>query len=79
VALRLVKPCSRCPIPTIDQTQGAPDPRWPNEPTDTLGAYRADRRLDGAVTFGQNAVLLSGEGNIVALGRAVDIELHFDD
>jgi uncharacterized protein YcbX len=79
VALRLVKPCSRCPIPTIDQTQGAPDPRWPNQPTDTLGAYRADRRLDGAATFGQNAVVLAGEGNIVALGRAVEVELRFDE
>jgi uncharacterized protein len=79
VALRLVKPCARCPVPGIDQTLGAPDPRWPSEPTDTLGAYRADRRLDGAVTFGQNAVVVAGEGSVVAVGREVDVELRFED
>ena len=79
VALRIVKPCARCPIPTIDQTTGAPDPRWPNEPTDTLSAYRADRRLDGAVTFGQNAIVVAGEGRLLGVGREVEVELRFED
>ncbi len=79
VVLRLVKPCARCPIPTIDQATGAPDPRWPNEPTDTLASYRADRRLDGALTFGQNAVVVAGADRLLSIGREVDVDLRFDD
>ncbi|PMS33342.1 hypothetical protein B0G57_119106 [Trinickia symbiotica] len=79
VLLRVVKPCARCPIPTIDQATGAPDPRWPNEPTDTLAAYRADRRLDGAVTFGQNAVVVAGADSLLTVGCEVEVELRFED
>lgn len=78
VQLRLVKPCTRCPIPTIDQACGAPDPRWPNEPTDTMSAYRADSRVDGAVSFGQNAIVIAGAGDTLAVGQTVDAELRFD-
>ena len=58
--IRPVKPCSRCPIPNIDPltTQSSP------EVGDTLQGYRQDARLDGAVTFGMNAVLHGkGEAN----------------
>ncbi|RKP45907.1 MOSC domain-containing protein [Trinickia fusca] len=82
VSLRIVKPCARCPVPDIDQATGAPDPRWPNEPTDTMStyrAYRADSRLDGAVTFGQNAVVAAGAGGMLALGQDVDAQLRFED
>lgn len=78
VELRLVKPCTRCPIPTIDQALGAPDPRWPNEPTDTMSAYRADSRVDGAVSFGQNAIVIAGAGQTLSVGQAVDADLRFD-
>jgi uncharacterized protein YcbX len=78
VLLRVVKPCSRCPIPTIDQLRGAPDPRWPNEPTDTMSTYRADGRLDGALTFGQNAIVLAGAGQKLAVGQPVEVELRFE-
>lgn len=78
VLLRIVKPCSRCPIPTIDQARGAPDPRWPNEPTDTMSMYRGDSRLDGAVTFGQNAIVVAGAGDTLAVGQPVEVELRFD-
>lgn len=78
VQLRLVKPCTRCPIPTIDQARGAPDPRWPNEPTDTMSAYRADSRVEGAVSFGQNAIVIAGAGDTLAIGQRVDAELRFD-
>jgi len=78
VALRIVKPCTRCPIPNIDQMRGAPDPRWPNEPTDTMSTYRSDRRMDGAVTFGQNAIIVAGVGQTLAVGQTVDAELRFD-
>lgn len=79
IELRLVKPCTRCPVPNIDQLTGAPDPRWPNEPSDTLSLYRADARLDGAITFGQNAVVVDGAGSTLAVGASVEAELRFDD
>lgn len=78
VQLRVVKPCTRCPIPTIDQAVGMPDPRWPNEPTDTMSLYRADSRVDGAVSFGQNAIVVAGAGATLSLGQSVDAELRFD-
>ena len=78
VQLRIVKPCTRCPIPNMDQARGAPDPRWPNEPTDTMSTYRSDRRVEGAVTFGQNAIIIAGVGQTLAVGQTVDTELRFD-
>jgi len=50
--LRIVKPCSRCIITTIDQTTAErPDPREP------LSALARFRRAEGGVMFGQNAVV----------------------
>lgn len=79
IELRLVKPCTRCPVPTIDQSTGAPDPRWPTEPSDTLSAYRADPRVEGAITFGQNAIVVAGAGASLEVGRNADAELRFED
>lgn len=56
VLLKLVKPCARCPIPNVDPATAEPG----HEPGDTLSTYRADARLDGAVTFGMNAVIVHG-------------------
>jgi uncharacterized protein YcbX len=56
VRLKLVKPCPRCPIPNVDPATGVPG----TEPGDTLAAYRADARVDGAVSFGMNAVIVEG-------------------
>lgn len=78
IALRIVKPCTRCPMPTIDQATGAPDPRWPNEPTDTMSTYRSDSRMNGAVTFGQNAIVMAGAGLTLAVGQTCEVELSFD-
>lgn len=79
VELRLVKLCARCPMPTIDQARGAPDPDWPNEPTDTMLGYRVSARFDGAVTFGNNALVASGAGAWLRVGQRVDAELGFGD
>lgn len=79
VELRLVKLCARCPMPTIDQARGAPDPDWPNEPTDTMLGYRVSARFDGAVTFGTNALVASGAGAWLRVGQHVDAELGFGD
>ncbi len=56
VTLRLVKPCARCPIPNTDPLTAERG----DEPGLTLAGYRADARLDGAITFGMNAVIVAG-------------------
>ncbi len=79
VQLQLVKLCSRCPMPTVDQAKGAPDPDWPNEPTDTLSTYRANPQRNGALTFGNNAVVARGAGAWLRVGQEVEAELAFGD
>ncbi|MFL9864851.1 MOSC N-terminal beta barrel domain-containing protein [Paraburkholderia fungorum] len=79
VQLQLVKLCARCPMPTIDQAKGAPDPEWPNEPTDTMSAYRANPQRNGALTFGNNAVVARGAGTWLRVGQEVEAELGFGD
>lgn len=76
---RLVKPCARCPITTVDQATGQRDPEWPHEPLDTLTGWRADPRVDGGLAFGQNAIVLSGAGLRVAVGDPAAYTLRFDD
>ena len=56
VRLKMVKPCSRCSIPDVDPATGEPG----HAVGDVLARYRADRRLDGALTFGMNAVIVEG-------------------
>lgn len=56
VVLKLVKPCARCSIPDIDPETAATG----GAVGATLGTYRADARLGGAITFGMNAVIVSG-------------------
>ncbi|WP_027798699.1 MOSC domain-containing protein [Paraburkholderia dilworthii] len=79
VELRLVKLCARCPMPTIDQAKGERDPEWPNEPTDTMSVYRANPQRDGAITFGNNALVTSGAGAWLRVGQTVEAELSFGD
>jgi uncharacterized protein len=55
VTLRLVKPCTRCTIPSIDQRTGQPS----TDPVPVLRQFRFDKALRG-VTFGENAVILTG-------------------
>ena len=74
VQLKIVKPCARCSIPDVDPLTAATG----HAVGDTLHGYRADARLDGALTFGQNAVIVSGIGHRVRVGAAVHAELKFD-
>jgi uncharacterized protein YcbX len=67
VVLRLVKPCPRCPMPNVDPATGQPG----DEPGLTLAGYRADPRLDGAITFGMNAVIVEGIGRTLKVGQGV--------
>ena len=74
VVLRLVKPCPRCPIPNVDPATGENSP----EVLQTLSAYRADARLDGALAFGMNAVIVQGAGHPLCVGDAVRADWRFD-
>ncbi|MCP3712032.1 MOSC N-terminal beta barrel domain-containing protein [Paraburkholderia sp. CNPSo 3274] len=79
IVLRFVKPCARCPITTIDQQTGERDAQWPTEPLDTLAVFRADPRVDGGLTFGQNAMVVTGAGKRVAVGARAAWEYRFDE
>ena len=74
VRLRLVKPCARCPIPDSDPATGVASP----EVGDTLRGFRRDARLDGAVTFGMNAIVLEGDGHALRVGQPVLADLAFE-
>lgn len=67
VRLKLVKPCGRCQIPNVDPASGL----MQGEPGRTLAGFRADARLDGAVSFGMNAIVLEGVGRRLRLGQSV--------
>jgi uncharacterized protein YcbX len=74
VSLRPVKPCARCPIPDIDPATGLSSP----EVGDTLRTYRADPRVDGAITFGMNAIVLQGVEHALRVGQPVGANLRFE-
>ena len=74
VLLRLVKPCSRCSIPDVDPQTAATS----HAVGDTLAGYRADARLDGALSFGMNAVIVSGIECTLRPGQAVTTTWKFD-
>ena len=67
VVLKLVKPCSRCSMPSVDPDTGTAG----TEPGDTLATFRADARLQGAITFGMNAVIVRGIDCVLRAGQTV--------
>ncbi len=72
--LKPVKPCARCPIPNIDPATAAFSPAV----GDTLQAYRQDSRVNGAVTFGMNAIVVQGDGLLLRVGQVVEADFRFD-
>jgi uncharacterized protein YcbX len=72
-SLQPVKPCTRCPMPAIDQATGEVGP----DPMDILMTYRANPRVDGAVTFGVNMIVRQGDGEILRIGQDIEAELAF--
>lgn len=74
VVLKLVKPCSRCTIPSVDPASGEQG----HEPSDTLATYRADARLDGAITFAMNAVIVKGIECGLRVGQTGTASYRFD-
>ncbi len=70
-SLKPVKPCPRCPIPSIDQTSG----KRGADPLDILAQYRDDPRL--GVVFGQNTIVANGFGASLAVGQSLNEEWNF--
>jgi uncharacterized protein YcbX len=70
-ALKPVKACPRCPIPSIDQATAKRGP----DPLDILARYRDDPRL--GVVFGQNTVVTRGNGATIRVGDTFEPEWNF--
>ncbi|NBX22051.1 MAG: MOSC domain-containing protein [Betaproteobacteria bacterium] len=72
--LALVKPCARCPIPNIDPVTAQSHPGV----GDALMAYRQDARVNGAITFGMNAIVQAGAGAVLRVGQSVAASYGFE-
>ena len=72
--LQPVKPCSRCPIPDIDPATGVATP----EVGDMLRTWRQNARLNGAVTFGMNAIVIEGVEHLLKVGQPVGANYRFE-
>jgi hypothetical protein len=73
VRLKPVKPCPRCPIPSIDQATGLRGP----DPLDVLRGYREGVGGISGIAFGMNAILEGGDGEILRVGQELELELAF--
>ena len=71
--LKPVKPCPRCPMPSIDQATGQFGP----DPLDILRSYRTRPSMDDAICFGMNVIVLAGDGQRLHVGQDVDVALAF--
>lgn len=79
VSLRPVKPCPRCSIPAVNPATADIQPAV----NEVLAGYRQDARLDGAITFGMNAIVTSGlvpaDGPepeaVLEVGQAVQVQV----
>lgn len=71
--LKPVKPCPRCPMPSVDQSTGVRGP----DPLDILGTYRVKPALDDAICFGMNCIVTGGDGERLFVGQAVSLTLAF--
>ncbi|MGH8132505.1 MAG: MOSC domain-containing protein [Steroidobacteraceae bacterium] len=68
VTLRLVKPCTRCTIPSIDQRTGERS----TDPGPALKSFRFSKALLG-VMFGENAVIVRGVGEAIERGAEGEV------
>ncbi len=73
VVLVPCKPCARCSIPDINPADATASP-WVG---DTLQTYRANHQMEGAITFGMNAIIRSGIGATLRQGQPVTGEFNF--
>lgn len=76
-ALSMVKPCPRCPIPNIDPQTALIG----SQLGQMLQTYRHDARVEGAITFGMNAIIQHPAPAPfdlpVAVGQKVQGKLNF--
>jgi uncharacterized protein len=72
--IETVKPCARCPIPNIDPATAESNPAV----SDALQSYRQDPRLNGAITFGMNAIVIEGDGQFLRVGQPVGADWRFE-
>lgn len=68
-----VKPCTRCPMPNVNPDDASTSPAV----GDALQAYRQDAHLNGAVTFGMNAIVTQGDGHTLRVGQRVQASWVF--
>ena len=73
VRLKAVKPCPRCPIPDVDPATAEVD----TAVSRTLQTYRSDERLNGAISFGMNLVVVHGFDETLRVGQAVRADFGF--
>ena len=74
IRLKLVKPCTRCSIPDVDPLTALAG----HAVGDVLASYRADARLQGALTFAMNAVIVSGTDQVLKVGMTGDASFRFE-
>ena len=74
VQLKPAKPCSRCTMVDVDPQTATTGTRV----LDALQAYRRDPRLDGAISFGMNLMVVEGFDQTLAVGQSVSASLRFD-
>ena len=68
------KPCPRCPIPDIDPATARSSP----EVGDTLRTFRANAKVDGAITFGMNCIVIDGVEHLLKVGQTVGANYRFE-
>lgn len=73
IQLRPVKPCPRCPMPSIDQDTGEFGP----DPLDILATYRTNPLVDGGITFGMNLIVEQGLDRVLHVGDTVNMNIAF--
>lgn len=73
VRLKIVKPCTRCPMPNVNLETGEFDA----QPGLMLATYRGDPRMGGAVTFGMNAIVVEGVECLLQAGMAGNATYKF--
>jgi hypothetical protein len=45
---------------------------------DMLATFRHNPKVDGAVTFGMNAIVVGGSGQMLQVGQTVGADYRFD-
>jgi len=72
LSLRFINPCTRCQMPSIDQTTARPS----FDPLPVLSAYRYDDTLKGT-KFGSYAAVESGAGSVLQTGASMTVDWSF--